>query len=672
MTEEQQRALALARARQRASQATEQPAQPAGLDVAQFRRDQMAENISPAKSATLGAMQGATFGASDEGIGFFRGVKNAATNWNEGRGSVLDPDPGFFGRMQNRFGQGYVEGRDEAREALDVAREEHPVAAYGGEVAGGVATALTGLGALGQATTRGGQYVRAAGVGSTQGSVYGFNTGEGGAQNRLGSGRHGAALGAGAGIVSVPLGAALAHGTKAGGSAFQALIGRGQPQRAQRAISKVLNRSGRSGDEVATALRQAAREGQSEFAVVDALGRPGQRMLSGVARSTPDVAQEIQDTLMSRQAGQAGRTSSFLAEAFNAPQSAAATQTAMKAARGQAANINYAAAADGAGPVDIRPALAVIDDRIGGMQGSGVRGDGIDARLATFRDRLAAAAPERSQFGASAVELSDFNRVLGVKQDVQDAIGAAKRAGRNNEARELKSLVTALDEALERSSAGYRRANDAFAAASREIGQIDAGKRAAGPRARAEDTLAAYGQLTPGQQAAFRVGYVDPHIARIERGAVGANAARPLTSQKFQQEAAGMATDPQLLARRLGRENTMFETNSVALGGSRTADNLADTADVSSANISALAQLLRGHIISGGGQLAGAAFNRMRGQGPGVRSEIGRMLSQSGDSGADVIRQLLTNRQLDQAARLRLIDKLIAMGGTGSGMAVGP
>lgn len=37
-----------------------------------------------------------------------------------------------------------------------------------------------------------------------------------------------------------------------------------------------------------------------------------------------------------------------------------------------------------------------------------------------------------------------------------------------------------------------------------------------------------------------------------------------------------MTTDPALYSERLGRENTMWETQNRALGGSRTADNLAD------------------------------------------------------------------------------------------------
>ena len=42
------------------------------------------------------------------------------------------------------------------------------------------------------------------------------------------------------------------------------------------------------------------------------------------------------------------------------------------------------------GTLDVRGALGVIDARTGGMAGSGVTGDGIDAKLLGYRDRLAA------------------------------------------------------------------------------------------------------------------------------------------------------------------------------------------------------------------------------------------------------------------------------------------
>ncbi|QAX31317.1 hypothetical protein [Leisingera sp. NJS204] len=646
--------------------------QPPAGTVADPRTGQMVDpdamrnrvSVSPANAAMHGAGQGLGFGAFDEAVA--------------GTYGALGP-----GDFQENYD--YALARQRAELAAN--REAHPVVSTGAEVAGGVATALTGLGAAGQAATKSGQFLRSAAAGAAAGGVYGFNSGEGGAAERARAGRNGAAFGTAAGIAARPVGAALASGARRATPALQYLVGRGQHRPAQNALASAMNRSGQDGGQVATALRQASVEGQPQFTVADALGRPGQRMLSGVTRSTPEAAQEVQDYLTQRQAGQGGRVSSFLADAFDAPTTAAQRKTSAQAARGQAANTNYAAARRDAQPVDVRSSLAVIDDRIGGMQGSGVVGDGIDARLAGFRNRLAAASPERSNVGggsATSVELSDFDRVLGVKQDVQDAIGAAVRAGRNNEARELGKLVSTLDEALETSSTGYRHANNEFAKASRTIDQFDAGAHAAEGRVRPDDVAARYralaqpnpngvpaAGLTP--QSAFRAGYADPVIARVENSAAGANAARPLTSPKFQQDAATMAVDPDLLARRLGRENRMFETNQTVLGGSRTADNLIDMEDAGRFDTGVFAALLRGRMGEAAGRatekLAGPVVNRLKGHGPATRGEIAEMLLKTGDDGAATIRQLLTNNQLDQAAKLRLIDQLTAGGGVTSGMA---
>lgn len=601
-------------------------------------------------SGARGAFQGATFGAGDEIVA--------------GVTSVLSGRP-------------YEQELKAERRRLELGREQHPVSTYGGEVTGGLATALTGIGAVGQAATRTGQIARSVGMGALEGGIYGFNAGDSGTKERVLNGLEGSAYGAAAGGASMPVGAALSRIGRSGKSVFQTLIRPGQTQRAQNALGTAL---GRSGEDVAAALRQAATEGQPEYAVADALGRPGQRMLSGVTRSTPEIAQEIQDTLTSRQSGQAGRVGSFIADAFDAPDSAMATREVMEQARGTAANANYGAARKNADPVDIRSALNIIDERIGGMQGSGVRGDGIDARFAAFRNRLAAANPEKSTVGATntvpngtdaaptAVELSDFNRVLGVKQDIQDTIGAALRAGRNNEARELGKLVNALDEALETSSSGYRQANDAFASASREIDQISPGQRAAGPRSRAEDTIAKFNGLTNAEKAAFRTGYAEPHIAKISAGVEGANTARPFTSQKFQQEAGAMAKDPALLSRRLERENQMFSTGNTVLGGSRTADNLIDMEDSSRFGPGALTLLLQGRIGDGFIQAAGPTLNRLQGRSPAVRQEMGQMLTKTGDEGASLIQQLLMNKQREQAAKQLMIDRLTATGGVGAGM----
>lgn len=601
-------------------------------------------SVGMGETAARGALQGLTFGLGDEIVA--------------GGASFLSGTP-------------YDKILEVERGQLEKGREQHPVAAYGSEITGGVATGLTGLGAVGKAATLPGQVARTAGVGAAEGGVYGFNSGEGGLRNRLETGKNGALLGAGLGVAAQPVGRALSKAAESGKSLAQTITGSGQAEKAQYAIQKALERSGQSADDVGNSIRIAADEGQPQYALVDALGRPGQRMLSGVTRSTPEASQQVQDYLISRQSGQGDRVASFISDAFDAPNSAKATKEAMVQARSSAADTNYAAAREGAGAVDVRNALGVIDDRVGGVIGSGLRGDGIDSKLLSFRDRLAAANPEATQFNASSVELSDFDRVLGVKQDIQDAIGAAVRAGRNNEARELGKLTKALDESLESSSQGYRYANDAFATASREIDQIKAGQQAAAPRTRAEDTISKFNGLSEGEQTAFRAGYADPLISRIESNAVGANAARPLTSQKFQQEAGALSVDPDLLNRRLARENQMFSTNNTVLGGSRTADNLIDMEDAGRFDFGPLANLFRGRFGEAAMQMVEPVFNGLRGHSPAVRQEMAGMLTSSGDTAAGLAEKFMLNSQKNKAAQQLMIDRAAAAGGTGAGMAQG-
>ena len=281
-----------------------------------------------------------------------------------------------------------------------------------------------------------------------------------------------------------------------------------------------------------------------------------------------------------------------------------------------------------------RPGVGVVvqGGGPGGMQGSGIRGDGIDAKLSGYRSRLASQPGGPAHPGASSVELSDFDRVLGVKQAVQDDIGAAIRAGRNNEARELGRVVSALDEALEASSAGYRSANDAFRTASREIDQIDAGIAASRPGRRAADTVAQYrGLRSDAQRGAYRAGYGNEVLGRIERAAEGVNKARPLTSQKSADELAAMARDPALLTRAIGRENTMFQTRNMALGGSQTADNLMDIAGTNA--LARIPTTAMGVLDAG----LGAVNSLARGQNAATREAIVRALLSSGDEAATAL-----------------------------------
>lgn len=79
------------------------------------------------------------------------------------------------------------------RGRLDAARATHPVAAYGGEVAGAIAAPGS---VASSAPTAVGRVAAGAGMGAVQGGIYGFGTGEGGFVDRAKNGALGATTGA--------------------------------------------------------------------------------------------------------------------------------------------------------------------------------------------------------------------------------------------------------------------------------------------------------------------------------------------------------------------------------------------------------------------------------------------------------------------------------------------
>lgn len=554
-----------------------------------------------------GGGQGLGFGAFDEAVGALHGVTGGGT-----------------------YQQNYDYARDVMRHDLQRSREQYPITTIGAEVLGGVGSGLGATSAVPAARTMAGTMGQNIGLGAGLGALYGFGAGEGDgrAKNALKQGEVGGAAGA----LAQPLAWAVRTGWNALANAGRNVMPSASPVSVGNALNAALKGSGQSSDEVVNALKTASADGQDVFRLADALGISGQRSLSGAVRQGGEAKRIASEFLDTRQAGQGERLSRLVSDALGIDDTANATRATMTAARGRAADAAYDAARRGAGPVDIRGALSVIDDRIGGMQGSGIRGDGIDAKLSGYRSRLASQPGGPAHPGASSVELSDFDRVLGVKQAIQDDIGTAIRAGRNNEARELGRVVNALDEALEASSAGYRSANDAFRTASREIDQIDAGIAASRPGRRAADTVAEYGGLqSDAQRGAYRAGYGNEVLGRIERAAEGVNKARPLTSQKSAEELAAMARDPALLSRAIGRENTMFQTRNMALGGSQTADNLMDIAGTNA--LARIPTTAMGVLDAG----LGAVNSLARGQNAATREAIVRALLSSGDEAATAL-----------------------------------
>jgi hypothetical protein len=496
------------------------------------------------------ALQGATFGGADEVLA---GLSTPLEMIKHG---TFDPREGYnYAKAQENLA---LEQARKAHGGLGTAAEiGGSVLSGGGLAQAGLTLARPGMNLLSRILAGGAE---GAGYGAVSGALDGGDT----FSDRFAGAGKGALAGALVG------GGLPAAGAIAGGVAgpivsnIRAQINPGGVADSQ--LARALMHSGQSPQAVEQAVQQAGAEGQGVYRVADALGNSGQRLLSTVARAPGAGRQQTVDFLEARQAGQGRRVSNALAEGFDSPQTAAQTEAALTTARGTQANTDFGNVRAGSAPVDLVAPIDHLDRIIGTQPGQVVTAanDSVEAALTPFRQRLARVNPD------------DFEAVQRIRGDMADAAEAARRGGQGNRARLIGGAVRQLDTAMEAASPGYRQANANFAQASRNIDAVQTG-RDASMRGRTEDTIPAFQALQPPGQAAYRAGYVDPLIGSTQAAAVGANKARPLTSDAFQAESAVMAPGNDLMQRRIGRENTMFETRRQATGGSQTHDNSQDT-----------------------------------------------------------------------------------------------
>lgn len=513
------------------------------------------------------------------------------------------------------------------RDKTQGSRDRSGWAGTAAELVGGVGTAVgaagRGLtaGRLVPTTTTGAPRLAGLmGAGAADGAAYGALSGLGNDTSIT----QGAATGAVLGGIT-PAAFALLRNT------FAPIFARLAPERATNdAIESLVARSGRTPQEIVDDLNAAARDGQDVFNVADALGNPGQRMLSTIARTPNEGRAKVVDALESRQGGQGNRISNFVAKALNAPDTAAQRTASLGAERGRIANVNYDAARNGAGAVNVAAAVKQMDDiltpgfnRIANP-GSGIADDSLEGMVRRARSLLT---DGRSR-------LTDFSSVLRAKQDIADMIGSAQRQGRNNLVRILSGVNSSLDEALETASPGYRAANDAFRAQSRTVDAVEAGQGAVSGRTRAADNIRQFNAMQPGEQNAFRAGYADPLIAKVESAAPGVNKARGLVNDKTTAEMQRFAVPQRMprYQRQIGREQRMFETRNQALGGSKTADNLADQAEMNIFDPTIMGNLLSMNILGAGQAASRQAIANIQGLSPTVRARLADFLLERNSS----------------------------------------
>lgn len=509
------------------------------------------------------------------------------------------------------------------------ARDRAGLAAPVAEIAGGLGTGMA-AGRAGLTLMRPGQSLpRMMAAGAVEGGGYG-------ALSALGN--------------DTDVGTTMATGAVIGGLApaaiellrrgFAPLYARLRPQAAtDRAIATMVERSGRTPQQIVDDLNAAAQQGQGEYMVADALGNPGQRTLSTIARTPSNARAGVVEALEQRQAGQGERVAGMLDDAFGRPVTAAQTEAARTALRRTGANANYGAARASAGPVDVSAATqqldAILQPGVTPMIGTGAADDGVFSTLRKMRDLL----------GTRGAQVSDFDRAFRAKIEMDAIIEKGGTA-----AALLRPARNALDDALSRASGPYANARDTYRAASQGIEAIDTGRTAA-QRGRFEDTIPTFRRMSADQQAGFRAGYVDPLIEKTQRAAIGTNKARPLLTGKTAQEFPAFAQPGRAprLGQQLGREMRMFETRNQALGNSSTAQNLGDIADtMGTTDVAFWSNLLTGNFVGAAGSAGRQVLASMQGLPPRVREQLAEFLltRNSGQAMQRIARAVQTGQRL--------------------------
>lgn len=536
-----------------------------------------------------------------------------------------------------------------------------------GGVTGGAGLAKAGLSLGANAAGRGATLLRtalgSAADGAILGALQGAGSGEG-LGGRLGSAAVGGTLG---GAVGMAAPYAIAGVQTAAKPLVAPIMARLRPQNfANAAIGEGVERSGMSVDDIAAALARSQADDQGMFTVADAMGNSGQRMLSTVARTPNEARQGVVEALQQRQMGQGERLASSLARGFNAVDDTAAQRAAnLGAERSALANVNYENARGSAKAVNLNGAIGQIDDLLGRdpiLGETALSRGAMGVRLKQLRDQM--------QKGGE--QLVDFDRVLNIKTDM------FRTMKKNPDvAEELRPVYRMLDSALERASPSYRAANDAFRAQSRAIDAVQRGTAAASGRTRAADNIATFNNMAGGEKMAFRAGYADPMIARVESMSMSptTNKARALITEKTGQEFPAFAIPQRAdsMGRQIAREQRMFETANAALGGSKTADNLADAAEMAKFDPTVMAKFLSGRPVDAVISAVTKAMNEASGMTPQVIARVAKVLMETDPAAARAaLTAALKKAQSNQARQAIMNTMATATGAAGTGRLVSP
>ena len=503
-------------------------------------------------------------------------------------------------------------------------REENPVASYGAEGAGAIATGVAGGarfvgGKAYEVASNWGKLLRLAGVGSVEGGLYGAGT------SKPGERMQGAAEGAATGAVASTVGAGLAN--VAGKGVAQALrYGKRKltdtaVDKARRAVVQAAEDEGLSTDEILGALDELGPNG-ALIDVGDSFRTLG-RTAMDVGGTVKTKARKF---VNARQMKQQDR----LEEAIEKVSGAKA-----KEYRGTLRSITErrkAVAAplyDEAKEVGLFPRgnlARVMENPL--MKQSLRKGDlWSKAETSTLRG-----------VGDNAFSSGQgiFGQIHYAKFHLDDRIGAAVRQGKGSEARILMNLKNDLMQAIREQNPAYIRANDAFSSESGLKNALEYGydRFLKDSPEVMEETLAS---MSSSERELWKMGAVKAVSNMMGKTNLNANATRRLFGTKEMRQRMGMIFEnPMEFERQIAREAEFSKTLGAITGGPNTAERIAARQSLESTVDPSIMAAIVAQEPTSAIALAGRALSQKAD--PQTASEIGNILLEQGTSKADIIK----------------------------------
>lgn len=572
-----------------------------------FKTTANKEPVPFGEGLTDTVVRGATFGLSDE-VGALGSAVGA-----ELRELVGGQDDGLS--FTEKFSRARNEQSGRARQFID----ENPIVGTTAEVAGSLRTAAPAKLFAG-AETLGSRIAAMAKEGAIFGGLYGAGTADGDVVDALEGGVEGAVIGGTIGG-AVPLGI---KGAELASAPFRTAVQAVRPTaNAQNRTVQALARDGVTPEKVAASVQRGLDQGVPNT-IADVAGTQTQRLMRQARTIPGSGSDKINKFLNARQFDQPDRIQNIVQRTLGGDDVFKVADD-LVAERSAVANELYERAFESARPVVHKPVVDFIDEAIKVNKG-----------------KIKGALTKARKLFENEADLRAFHNG---KVELDDMIGAAKKANRPGQVRALMAVKEKVLKAARMSSREYDDARQVFSSMSDNIDALEAGQQFLKKDARI--TKAQLENMTSGEKEFFRLGASEALVQKIQTAKDGAGIVRRIFGSRAER-AKLRAVFPSEKAFRqfqatMLREARTTETNQFVRGGSQTADKAAETVDAEAQNL--VVDLVRGDPVSAVGRAAGTALNLAQGVTPRTAGQIADILTSTDPQVIESIMQALQRRQ---------------------------